>query len=298
MTNYLPPMQTHLFKGSLIYDGNDTVSNSLQFNNNARTNAYMNSFSQKNVELKAQDFQFKSNPTLPLEPQNNNPIFSNRTGTGEGKLIGNRALVKEVTVKMFPYMNIQDSTTVDVPEFLIHYALVYSKEPYFGASPTPNPVRFSDVFSTMDSTNGTIFTTPLSYKSVSKSDRYTILVEKFISMGPYNPNLPGDTATTSTITPNYNSGPFSQYAKDFVNLWDATTMREGKIDPKSSTVLFSEGLEVIFEVTPNQNILFNNITTGSLWVVVDVSPPLSKQLPQLPTIEYYTRVLYSDASRN
>lgn len=284
-----------------IYDGNHVLPSSLQSRRDFRSQAYYQSIAHRGVELKAQDFEFVSDPKQPLSPQLFTPIFSNQLGPRNGQVIGNSAYYKEIELKFFVYMNIPvdaedlPSPPTDIPNYFVHYALVYSKTPYNGSSSTPNPLSFSDVFNDVNPTDGTVYSTPFSFKGVSRSERYVVLLERTVLFGGFNPFTP--TPTPPVVTPNANSPPFSQYFHDTVRLWDPDVISGIALEDMDPDMpLFSRGLQVVFQAAEGGQTgqIFNEIETGSLWVVAAISPEIGSEIDRQPNVRFWSRVVFSD----
>lgn len=292
-------------QSSYSYEGNELPLGSLSLRASARANAYLQSYSMRSGEIKVQDYLFQSDPTVSLQLQNQLPIFSFRSGTQDGEVVGSSIKVKEVYLKFMVYMNIPDAGEAleypsDIPDFVVRYALVHSKQSYHGEDPvSPNFVSFQDVFNDVDSVTGEVISTPFSFKSLSNDERFVILRERSLHVGSFNPYLPSNSA--SFIIPPQNNPPFSQFFNDHVSLWDTNknSNSDSGVESSSSGVLFSGGLNMTFDVSnlSESGAVYNEITSGSLWVVMAISPLFDQAImARQPTIEYYTRVLYTDES--
>lgn len=295
--------QIENFLSSLVYEGNHQVQNTLQTRATARSKAYIESDIMKGKELKVQDFIFKSDPTTPITQQNVLPIFSNRIGEREGEVIGSKVFVKEIDLKFYVYQNIAEYQDLlqnpsfipkDVPNYMIHYALVSSTANYDQNDPNSN-VLFRQVFQDLNTLNGSTFSTPYSFKSPNNQHRYTVLCERTLTLGSFNP-YPSDANDSSVVCQNKNSGPFDQYFYSHFNLWDVQETSNEVLKEDPNQPIFSEGLEMNFKISDSEDALENQITTGSLWILVRIAPPLSPDNPLAPRVEFYSRCVYTDKS--
>lgn len=294
------------FKGSHIYDGNHAHGDSILFKCSAKSNAYLQSQVMYGKEVKVQDFLFKSDPSLPPSSQNINPIFSYKTGVKQGQVVGNSLDYKEVILKVHVYMDIPPQSTIllqpsDIPDFFIHYALIYSDDEYNGTDPEPNYLQFAQVFNDVSAFNQETTSNAFSFKSISGSDKYKVLLESTLHLGQYNPCVAKNVGQNPPVVlPQQNSPPFSQYFNYFINLWDKNMYGEGQLETNltmDDKVVFSSGLPCVCKVNPeSEGKVVNDIVTGSLWVVFDITPGPSNTQEYQPTFEYYTRVAYTDSS--
>lgn len=291
-------------KGAHIYDGNQNLQNSILFQMNYRASAYLRTSIMKDREVKTQDYSFKNyKPDGSMNP-NVAPIFSNKTGVREGQVIGKSVFYKEIILDFYVYKNITGyaKPTEDVPPYYIHYALVYSKKGFQGIPGQEgyNPLSFGEVFNDINNSTQKSVYGPFSFKSLKNSDLFTVLLERDLIMGTYNP-YPQDVPVGSVLLPPLNSPPFSQHYRDFINLWDLnynhSNPNSSSFDSSSPNPIFSQGLPANFQVSPeSSNIVFNEISTGSIWLLYSISPEEGGDGQELvpPTIEFYTRTVYTD----
>lgn len=298
MSSTLPVIKS--YDSGTIYAGNQHIIQSLQFKSTARSNAYIQSVSQRASSIKWQDEYRKSDPTQDIQAQQifQTPFFQYKPGADEGEVTGNKVRIKQIQLRVYIYQNVPSPDTYnqypnDVPTFFVHYALVYSCTPYVPGS--GNYVKWSDVFQDINPNTELAGSTPFSFKAFNNQDLYTVLIERTTTVGGYNPYT---SANPGSLLRHYNRPPFSQFFDDFINLWDVHEHFKGSMnpDPLSQKPIFSTGLKVQLS-TQEASTLTLGIDTGSIWIVAAIDRILpNNQTPTQPTMELYTRMAYSDQS--